>query len=271
MVPGDGPADMSIRVESVDRVSPRGVQVSREQQFTFWREGDAEGVMLEHFDGMPLGFLSCGEGWSEARLRLLSGCDHAAVFRTLTEVFFRTALIRRREGLVLHAAGLVCDDEGYALVGKSGTGKSTQARMWESTRGAEVLNEDRPAVTLGPRGAMLHGTPWSGSSRRHRAVSVPLRTVILLEQAPYNRARSMVGGEALRRLWPQVFLPYWSVEGMQTGAEMVGRLLGAVPIVLLQCLPDAGGIVCVEELLSGRDSVSGGSPVAGGRSLVSSC
>lgn len=244
-----GATVLTVAMESVDEIGGLGRLVSREGQLSFWRDGGKVSVVLEGFDGGWIGCLTGGDGWRVAHLRIRAGADSEAVLKTVGEIHFRTVLACLGRGLVLHAAGVVCEGRGLAFVGCSGMGKSTQAGLWEQWRGAAILNEDRPAVTLGKTGPELHGTPWSGSSSKRLAQSVPLTALVLLDQAPVNSARLLTSSEAIPRLLPRMFLPYWSEAGMATALTTAERLVGRTRIVHLACRPDASAIECLERAL----------------------
>lgn len=240
---------VSIVVLTKPVVEPPGVRLSRERELSFWRQEDKDSIVLEEGDGTILGCLTCDPAWKSATLGIRQGCDHVAILKILTEVFFRMMLCRQGRGLVLHASGVSQSGYGLAFVGPSGMGKSTQARLWEGLRGAVVLNDDRPAVTLESRGPMLHGTPWSGASDKRMARSVSLQALVFLEQAPVNAARHIPPAEALSRLLPRVFLPYSCEAGMASVLATIERLLKNVRVLHLACRPDVEAVDCLEKAL----------------------
>lgn len=75
---------------------------------------------------------------------------------------------------------------GVMFVGRSGIGKTTQARLWEQFRGAEIINGDKVFLTLDEdgRGVTAHGSPWCGSSPYKLNRATPLRGIVVLDQAP---------------------------------------------------------------------------------------
>ena len=244
-----GAGGIRFRVDLCRAVSFAGVRLARQGHFTFWGDDRGEHVVLDGVSGGPIGCASMDADWSGVRFQIVHGSEASSVFRILSEIAFRTLMVRRRRGLVLHAAGIAVRGRGLALVGRSGTGKSTQARLWVAHRGAVILNEDRPAVTLEAGRPGLYGTPWSGSSRNFRAASASLAGVVVLEQAPENRARRLDPAEAVPRLLPQVFTPYWSREGMDAALTLLAGLVSRVPMVLLQCRPEVGALTEVERIL----------------------
>jgi len=101
-----------------------GTRLGRAGHFTYWSDDGVEHVVLETFNGSAIGCVSMDRDWACATFQIVMSADRVMVFRILSEIVFRTLLIRRGLGLVLHAAGISCNGRGLVLVGRSGTGKS---------------------------------------------------------------------------------------------------------------------------------------------------
>lgn len=89
--------------------------------------------------------------------------------------------------LLVHSSVTMVDGKGYMFLGKSGTGKSTHSDLWvRYISGAEILNDDNPAIALRGGKPYVCGTPWSGKRDFYRPLDVPLGALVQLEQAPHN-------------------------------------------------------------------------------------
>ncbi len=97
------------------------------------------------------------------------------------------------------------------FVGRSGIGKTTQARLWEQFRGAEIINGDKVFLTLDEdgRGVTAHGSPWCGSSPYKLNRATPLRGIVVLDQAPENSIRRLSEHEIMTQYVSHIFLPMW--------------------------------------------------------------
>ena len=100
-------------------------------------------------------------------------------------------------GLMLHCALIEYEGRGIVFTAPSQTGKSTQASLWEKHRGARTLNGDRAVLRATEDGIFAYGSPWAGSSDLYIDRRVPLRAVIMLEQAKENRIRTLSHAEGL--------------------------------------------------------------------------
>ena len=91
---------------------------------------------------------------------------------------FRTATLGTLE---MHASVIAHEGRGYLFLAKSGTGKSTQSRMWlRCIEGAKLLNDDNPAIRIADGRPLVFGTPWSGKTPCWRNLSVPVKALVRL-------------------------------------------------------------------------------------------
>lgn len=185
--------------------------------------------------------------WSKARFLY---ADHKSDLMEgftgpLGEILFRNRILYHR-GIVLHAAAIAWREKGILFSAPSGTGKSTQAKLWKRYMGAELINEDRPAVRMSANNqAYVYGTPWNGSSPRCNNRSAPLSAIVLLEQASENSIRRMNVGEGIARLMPRCFLPYYDEKQMKQAIHNLENIIAATPVYLLCCKPDRNAVEMV--------------------------
>lgn len=142
--------------------------------------------------------------------------------------------------VLFHAAVVSHQDKAYMFLGKSGTGKSTHARLWLTyIEGTALVNDDNPVVRINDDNvATVYGSPWSGKTPCYRHVSYPLGAIVLLSQAPYNKIRRMMGIEAYAALVPSISGKRWDKAVADGLHETENALAMATPVYHLECLPD---------------------------------
>lgn len=137
--------------------------------------------------------------------------------------------------LLLHAAILEYDGNGYAFLGRSGTGKSTHTQLWlnylSKTR---MINGDKPILQATDNGFLAYGTPWMGKENLGCNASIPLKGLCFLEQAPENSIRKLIPSEVSARLFAQILLPQDEANAVAT-LDLVDRLIMCTPVYLLRC------------------------------------
>lgn len=147
--------------------------------------------------------------------------------------------------LLIHASVAIAGGNGYAFLGKSGTGKSTHTRLWlQNISGACLLNDDNPVVRIDDGGkAVIYGSPWSGKTPCYRNESVPLRAIVRLSQAPYNSIRKLSGLSAYAAVAPSASSMKWERSVADGLHDTLSKLISTVGIYHLECLPDADAAV----------------------------
>lgn len=199
---------------------------------------DGKAVFDFSFGNNPAGILICSQDYREAELRLSSARRKAGLDNALMVLF---ALATARLNTVLfHAAVVSLDGKGYMFLGKSGTGKSTHARLWlKNIAGTELVNDDNPVVRLNDGTAWVYGSPWSGKTPCYKNLAMPLGGVVLLSQAPYNKIARLGGLQAYAAIVPSISGKRWDSAIADGLHNTENKIAMTVPAYYLECLPDA--------------------------------
>ena len=138
--------------------------------------------------------------------------------------------------ILFHGSCVAVDGIGYLFTAKSGTGKSTHARLWREFLGdrAVTVNDDKPLIRITKDGATVFGTPWDGKHRLSANIAVPLKAVCILERAEQNAIRPISAKEAYPMLLQQVYRPMDSIALNKT-LTLVDRLAFSVGLWRLGC------------------------------------
>lgn len=150
--------------------------------------------------------------------------------------------------VAIHSSAIVYKEKAYLFLGESGTGKSTHTRLWrENVKGCFLLNDDSPFIVIkridGKYVPYLYGSPWSGKTPCYKDASYPIGGIIRLSQAPYNKASRQSVLSAIRAVIPS-FPPAFSYDKVLQDRvlDIVSKLLGAVGVYHLECLPNRAAV-----------------------------
>ena len=165
--------------------------------------------------------------WSDAYLETL------AVYRQIAERMpaYRTFLF--------HGSAVAVDGWGYLFAARSGTGKSTHARLWQQLLGDRLVyvNDDKPLVRITDQAALVYGTPYDGKHHLSSNIAVPLRALCLLQRGAENSIRPIGAREAFPRLMQQVYCPK-DREAFARTMELIQELTRQVRFYELSCNMD---------------------------------
>jgi len=157
-------------------------------------------------------------------------------------------------GFFLHASIVDWKGNGILFTAPSGTGKSTQAALWEKHLGAATVNGDKALLRKTGGVWRAFGSAWSGSSGINRDESVPVRAVAVLRQHGENRLTRFGAADAIRHLLSETSLSRWSGDMTGKAVSMVSDLVSAAPVYLLECLPDEGAVEILRAAVEGGGS-----------------
>lgn len=136
---------------------------------------------------------------------------------------------------LLHTSVLEYNGDGYAFLGKSGTGKSTHTKLWlQHLPNTRVINGDKPILECTSEGFIVYGTPWQGKENWGYKGKAFLRGLCFLEQAPVNKIHRLTSAEAANRIFTQVLLPEKEEDVVAT-LDLLDRLVIHTPAYLLSC------------------------------------
>ena len=148
-------------------------------------------------------------------------------------------LIDCYDGFLFHCSSLLYEGGGYAFAAKSGTGKSTHARLLNEFLGDKIryINDDKPFVRyFKDEGVFkIYGNPWNGKHNLGENVSAPLKGVVILtrgEKDEVKREKDLF--RVLSCLGNQILYPE-NEEQAEKFLELVNVLFEKVPFYLLKC------------------------------------
>jgi len=153
---------------------------------------------------------------------------------------------------IMHASVIEVDGEGYAFLAHSGTGKTTQTRLWLEHFGsrARVINGDKPLIRMRSHGDSCtftaYGTPWCGKEGMGCNTSVPLKAMFLLERAPEPSCIPAEQEYSIDRLFHQLLMPE-RADQMEQLLTMADRLIESVPCYLLRCNMKTESVIAAYE------------------------
>ena len=155
--------------------------------------------------------------------------------REFSDEYLETLALHRRIAfpmlergcLIFHGAGLSVENEGYLFTAKSGTGKTTHAKLWlKNIKNSYILNGDKPLIKVRDGATILYGTPWQGKEDYGVNDRVPLKALCILQRGSVNQIEPISFREAMPILYQQTY--------KTEDAEMVYRAMQLLGELALQ-------------------------------------
>ncbi len=203
--------------------------------------------MLEMDKDLGHGMIYMAPGTRQLKPHSSGGDDggiHSYPFQYPLDEVLMVNLLSRGRGVEIHGLGIDLEGEGIIFTGTSGAGKSTLAELWKERGEGVILSDDRLIVRPDPSsgGFLLYGTPWHGDARASAPGGVPLRRILVLDQARGNALGGLSTAEASVLLLVRSFPTFWDHEGMEFTMGFIGGLCESVPCHKLRFRPEQAAI-----------------------------
>ncbi len=157
-------------------------------------------------------------------------------------------LMLGQNAFFIHSSFISVKSKAILFSAPCGTGKSTQAALWEKHRNAEVINGDKAGILI-ENGAYACGVPFCGTSGICKNKNLPLGAIILLSQSKTNSIRRLNGAEALHGIMQNIYLDFIAPDEQLKCADLIIELLSDIPVYHLGCTPDEEAVITLEKTL----------------------
>ncbi len=169
------------------------------------------------------------------------------IFNLFRETFFNMILFEN--AMSIHSASVIDEDKAVVFSASSGTGKSTQANMWNRVLGCEVLDGDVTVCREIDKKLYVYGLPWCGSSGQFVNKKVELGAIVFLKQAKENSARIPSLKEKIGYVFSSTFSETWDEEMANRRAKITENIIKKAKIIEYSCNMDESAVAILKEFL----------------------
>lgn len=174
---------------------------------------------------------------------------HITSIDKVLQLFPMRQLLFAKNIFLLHSSQIIIKGKGILFTGDSGAGKTTQARLWEQFRNAEMVCNDRTAIRRENGVWRTYGFFIDGSEPIYRFGSWKGGCIVALEQSHQNQIVRLKGLRAVKILMKQLVVDAWNVQMCSEMIQRITDLLQELPVYHLKCTPDNRAVECLETQL----------------------
>lgn len=176
---------------------------------------------------------------AQNRAEVFVGRWYLAEVEKYEVVFLSLLALERRLAeqpcLILHCAYTEYQGKAMLFSAPSGTGKTTQAELWEQYRGSRTVNGDKALLEYDGTAWTANGWPVCGTSGVCENKKLPVGCIVMLSQAKTNQVWRLRPAEAFTSLYGQITMNRWDREGLVHSLDLLEQLAGKVPVYHLAC------------------------------------
>lgn len=174
---------------------------------------------------------------------------HITSVDKILQLFPMRQLLFEKQVFLLHSSQAVIEGKGILFTADSGVGKTTQAKLLEKLYQAEIVCNDRTAISKSDGKWKTAGFPIDGSTPVNHTGTWDLAAVIVLVQAEENRISRYSGLPAVKDLMRQLMLDIWNPRMCAETAQRLISFLEEIPVYRLECTADERAAACLMERL----------------------
>lgn len=176
-------------------------------------------------------------------VRCLKGSDKYIEYsKNLLEIVNIEQILNKFNAFILHSSVINWRDKGILFSAPSGTGKSTQADLWEKYEGAEIINGDKAGIRKMNGKWMVYGLPIAGTSGIYKNKKAEISHIIVLKQGKENKLTKLSPREAFIKLYSETLVHTWDKVFQENIINMIIDVVKSVPIYQYECLPDKSAV-----------------------------
>lgn len=169
-------------------------------------------------------------------------------------------LTSKSGGIMVHGSGVICNGRGWVFTGRSGSGKTTIAGIFDRN-GDRVVHDDRLILIKEGGRWVMHSTPvYRNDEPRNSAVD----HLWIISHGRSNISVPLSGAEAAGLIMANCIQQNWDRDDTALLAASVADLASSVKISRLQFLPDNS----VRDYLMARENTSAETATAAALSLL---
>lgn len=252
----EGRPEYTYRIRISDIFPEAGEKIAEREDLLVGRTPEGECRML----GVKgrTGYYACYWEMSEKEAEIILSPDRLLGL-SIDPVFTSLLALERRmlgkEQLILHCAYLCHEKEAVLFSAPSETGKTTQAKLWETYAGSRIINGDRALLGQVVGRWTAHGWPVCGTSEECLNEAYPVRAIVMLRRGESDQVRRLNASEAFRLLYMQITVNGWNRESVTRVMDLIEQLLTRIPVYELTCTISEHAVYCLKDVLyPGKDN-----------------
>ena len=139
------------------------------------------------------------------------------------------------DAFILHYSYMMYNNEAILFSAPSGTGKTTQAKLWEKYYHSRIINGDKAVVRRKNGIWSVCGYPYHGSAEECENKEYPLRAVVAVRQSPDDYVVCESAGKRVMDLYSESTVNHWDESSVTRLLDLLSDLVMKNTVVKQYC------------------------------------
>lgn len=140
-----------------------------------------------------------------------------------------------KNAFILHSSFIIYDDIAILFTAPSGTGKSTQASLWEKYGNATIVNGDKTLIKKEDNIWYAYGFPVCGSSQICLNKRAKIKAIIYLQQGNENSCTSLPKSESIKKIISETSINFWNKHFLDKAIHLITDFCIEIPMYKYVC------------------------------------
>lgn len=180
-------------------------------------------------------------------------CIDKSYMRNINSLFFHIGvedILLKEKRIYFHSCCVDSPYGGILFSGVSGSGKSTQGRLWEEYRNAKIINGDK-TILYKDENWIGCGSPYAGSSNIYLNEKCIIKAIVMLKKAPVCSIRKLRKAEAFSKVYSQIIIDVWNDDFIHKACDIATDLICDVDVYEFSCTPDQEAVNYLINMIKG--------------------
>lgn len=234
-------------VESIE--APSGVPTMKlKNREVYITNDDIEQVYI-YDNGFPILMIETDSEFNRSVLSLVKNTEGSSEMEYVYTGIMFMELCLYHSVQSLHGSAIAYNDQAIVFSGPSGTGKSTHVEYWKELLPLiEIVNDDKPLLSLDRDQIMVSGSPWSGKTKINMNISLPLHSIVFLEQGTSNEVQKLSEEEKVIHIMRNINRPRQD-ELWEKVSSVIEFMIQEIPMYKASVTNDIDAAVAVKNML----------------------
>ncbi len=144
-------------------------------------------------------------------------------------------ILLKNNGLILHCSYMMYHGKAILFSAPSGTGKTTQAKLWEKVYHSEIINGDKCLLQNENGNWYACGYPYHGSADECRNEKYPILSIIVVRQSPFDKIEEIPLIQQISCINSETTVNIWDEDDVGKAIDLITDLCKKVTVVKQHC------------------------------------
>jgi len=192
---------------------------------------DSKEIVIVFSDNKPVLKIEKSNDYKEITLYLMKTMNGLAEIEYVYTGIFFMELCLYHGIQSIHGSAITCNEQAVIFSGPSGVGKSTLVSHWKRLDSSiQIINDDKPLLSIN-HDIQVSGSPWSGKTKMNKNITLPLHSIVFLEQGLSNQVRQLSNPEKVLFVMKNINRPRQDDLWNKT-QEVLEKLIDEIPMYL---------------------------------------